>query len=128
TDANTNAFGMTIRTQYIHYIPAIYEIAFFIGGGPFVRFFNATNEVNYSNNNPTYRKETLDDFYVGLDLLVGVEWMFAKNMSLSAEYGIVFIYNSYTRKLEDSYSVTETTAKRYNIDNGDVNFGISVYF
>jgi len=63
-----------------------------------------------------------------MDLIVGVEWLFTKNMSLSAEYGIRFSYNSETRKLENNYSVTETTVKRYNINNGDVNFGISVYF
>jgi hypothetical protein len=128
TDANQNVFGMTIRTQYVHYFPPMYDITFFLGGGPFVRFNNGTNEVNYLNNDPTFRKETRDDFYMGLDLLVGVEWMFIENMSLSAEYGIRFSYNSYTRKLEDNHSINETSAKRYNIDNGDVNFGISVYF
>jgi len=128
TDAHQNVFGMTVKAQYVHYIVSMYDIMFFIGGGPFVRFSTGTNEINYSNNYPTSRKEIRDDFYAGLDLLVGVEWMFTKDMSLSAEYGIVFLYNKFTRKLEDNYSVEETIAKRYNIDNGDVNFGISVYF
>jgi len=128
SDANQNIFGMTVRTQYIHYIPGMYNIMFFFGGGPFVGFNNGTNEVNYSNYDPTYRKQTFDDFFAGMDLLVGVEWMFTKNLSLSAEYGIRFSYNSETRKLEDDDSIIESTIKRYNIDNGDVNFGISVYF
>lgn len=128
SDANQNIFGMTVRTQYIHYIPGMYDIMFFFGGGSFVGFNNGTNEVNYANYDPTYRKQTIDDFFAGMDLLVGVEWMFTKNMSLSAEYGIRFSYNSETRKLEDDYSIIESTIKRYNIDNGDVNFGISVYF
>jgi len=128
SDANQNGFGMTIRTQYIHYIPGMYDIMFFFGGGPFIGFHNVTNEFNNSNYDPTYGKQTIDDFIAGMDLIVGVEWMFTKNMSLSAEYGIRFSYNSETRKSEDDYSVIETTAKRYNIDNGDVNFGLSVYF
>jgi len=128
SDANQNVFGMTVRTQYIHYIPGMYDIMFFFGGGPFVGFNNGINEVNYPNYDPTYRKQTFDDFFAGMDILVGVEWMFTKNMSLSAEYGIRFSYNSVMRKLEDDYSIIESTIKRYNIDNGDVNFGISVYF
>jgi opacity protein-like surface antigen len=128
SDANQYVFGMIFRTQYIHYIPGMYDIMFFIGGGPFVGFNSGTNEISYTNNDPTNRKETLDDFTVGLDLLVGVEWMFTKNMSLSAEYGIRFLYNSYTRKLEDDHSISETNIKRYNVDRGDINFGISVYF
>lgn len=127
-NANQNVFGMTIRSQYIHYFPAMYDIAFFIGGGPFIGFNNGTNEVINTNYDPTYRKQTFDDFFTGMDLLVGVEWMFTKNMSLSAEYGIRFSYNSETRKLEDDYFIIESTIKRYNIGNGDVNFGISVYF
>jgi hypothetical protein len=127
-NANQNVFGMTIRAQYIYYFPATNEIAFFAGGGPFIRFNTGTNEVNYSNNDPTYRKETLDDFYAGVDFLIGVEWMFTNSMSLSAEYGLMFFYEKYTRKVEDNHIVNETTAKRYNIENDSVNFGISVYF
>jgi hypothetical protein len=124
---NQHAFGMTVRTQYIHYIPGMYDIAFYIGGGPFVGFNNVTSEDSYTNN-PIYRKTTIEDFTVGLDLIAGVEWIFVKDMSLSAEYGIRFSYDSYTRKLEDDYSTSETTIKRYIIDNGDINFGITVYF
>ncbi len=124
---NQHAFGMTVRTQYIHYIPGIHEIAFFIGGGPFVGFNNITSENSYSNY-PINRKETIDDFTIGLDILAGVEWMFTKDMSLSAEYGIRFSYNSSTRMIEDDHTISETTIKKYIIDHGDINFGISVYF
>ena len=129
TKVNTDVFGMTIRTQYIHYIPGMYDIMFFIGGGPFVGFNNGTSEIDYTSPDTVlHRKESIDDFSAGLDLIVGIEWMFIKNMSLSAEYGIVFLYNSSTRNSEDINTITKTTNNRFSIGNGDVNFGISVYF
>ncbi len=128
TDANQNVFGLTIRTQYIHYVPTMYDILFFFGGGPFVGFNSGTNESNANYLDPMHRKETLDDFFAGLDAIVGVEWFFTKNMSLSAEYGLRFTYNSSTRKFEDEHSIRESTMKRYIIGGGDINFGISVYF
>lgn len=127
-DGNQNVFGMTIRTQYIHYIPGTYDITFFAGGGPFVGFNNGTSETNQTNYDPQHREQTIDDFFAGLDLLVGVEWMFTKNMSLSAEYGIRFSYQSETRNWKDEHSVRETSSKNYNIGKGDINFGLSVYF
>jgi len=128
TNANQNIFGLTLRTQYIHYVPAMYDILFFFGGGPFVGFNSGTSESNANFNEPIHRKETLDDFYTGLDAIVGVEWFFDKSMSLSAEYGLRFSYNSSSRKLEEEHIIRETTFNRTLIEGGDINFGLSVYF
>jgi len=74
------------------------------------------------------RKDEIDNFTIGLDMLIGVEWMFSKNMSLSAEYGIQFYHNSHTTKSEILDSKSESTEKQNRITRGDLNFGISVYF
>lgn len=128
-NSKQNGFGMTIKTQYIHYIPGVNDIAFFFGGGPFIRFNNTTLETNDPDTEPVlHNTEDISSTYLGVDLLIGVEWMFSKNMSLSAEYGIQFYHNSYTRESKSAFIKRKTTEKSFRITNGDLNFGISVYF
>ena len=128
-DTDQNGFSITIKTQFIQYVPRINNIAFFVGGGPFINFYNNTSKTNYPDNETvTYRKEDIDNFTFGVDLLIGVEWMFSKNTSLSAEYGIQFYHSSYTRNSEDNHLKRKVTEKKFRITRGDLNFGISVYF
>jgi len=128
-NANSDQYSLTILSQYIRYIRGIDDIVFFIGGGPFVGFDHSTLEAdNTSSNSVFHSNDDVNGFSTGLDLLAGVEWIFTKNMSLSAEYGIMFSYYSSTRNYTDDNSKIKTTNKRISIGRGDVNFGISVYF
>ena len=61
-------------------------------------------------------------------MLIGTEWWFHKQMSLSAEYGLKFSY----RSSEDNFSddVTEATANinSFFVSDNNIKFGITVYF
>jgi opacity protein-like surface antigen len=123
------AFGITINAQYIQYITGSDNIAFFLGGGPYLSFNNSTGKFYDSSTDPEYTsEETIDNFSTGVDLLMGVEWIFTKNMSLSAEYGIKFSYRNIERIAEDINIKRENTDKSFSVLRGNINFGISVYF
>jgi len=129
SNGNQDGFGINLKMQYIHYIPGINNIVFFLGGGPFMSLNNTTAERNYPDTDPVNsRKDEINNFTVGIDLLIGVEWMFSKSMSLSAEYGIQFYHDSHTTKSEDIHLKRESTEEQLRIAKGDLNFGLSVYF
>jgi len=84
-----NRLDVRINTQYIRHISVMNDISFFAGGGPFVSFFSsdeATKVIRYGEE--IDRKRTLDVFSFGLEFILGVEWMFYTNMTVSAEYGL----------------------------------------
>lgn len=124
-----SSIGFTINAQYIRYLTITDDIALFLGTGPFVNFFDNTSEriINYEGNE-YLRKSTRTGYTIGLDMLIGTEWWFHKQMSLSAEYGLKLSY----RSSEDNFSddVTEATANitSFFITDNNIKFGITVYF
>jgi len=128
-NSEQNSFGITFNTQYIRYISGTNDVAFFGGVGPFITFNTSTTEGKTSGfpEDINY-KESNDVFAVGLDLILGVEWFFCRNMSLSVEYGLKLSYRSTTRKYENDYILRETEDKTYRAMGNNVNFGISIYF
>lgn len=128
-DSKSDMLSITARTQYIHYFPGLMDIAFFLGGGPFVTMASGTSEANDNAFDPAYsRKDKIDNFTAGLDFLIGVEWLFAEDMSLSAEYGIRFSYFDNERSVTEQNRTREVKEKAYRISRGDLNFGLTVYF
>ncbi len=108
---------LTINAQFIQYLKTFEDISLYTGGGP--KFYD--------------RYYTLGDFghekiwSLGLDGILGAEWFFKKNMSLSAEYGISIVY--WVSEMVDPSS-TSKHSKRKNIninDNNMLKFGISIY-
>ena len=68
-----------------------------------------------------------------MDLINGVEWMFTRNMSLSAEYGLKFKYISSEEKRTSSESIgngatEESYNKVFSITGNHIYIGITVYF
>ena len=56
-DQDRNQFGVTINTQYIHYIVTTEDISFFSGIGPFLYYFNQTTQRDISEGGEKYSKE-----------------------------------------------------------------------
>ncbi|MEE9450485.1 MAG: hypothetical protein V3V72_10580 [Ignavibacteriaceae bacterium] len=127
-----NNFNIILKTQYIYSMSITNNIGFFVGGGPFISYTTSSSETKYINNLiETTRTYTSDIFGIGLDLINGVEWMLSNNMSLSAEYGLKFIYTSSEEKRvsNSTYETTdESKLKTFFITGNHINFGITVYF
>ena len=123
------SFAVIINSQYIRYIRGTESISFYSGAGPFFSYGKSTASGEIEQGTDTAKIESASDFYsVGLDLLFGVEWWFSKYMSLSAEYGIKFMYRS--NEVLDKVGVIkrELTETNFRITANSVNFGLSVYF
>jgi len=129
SNSETNAIGFTINSQYIAYLVSTTDIGFYLGTGPTFSFGNSDANVEISGGNQDQNGTSSSDTYsIGLDGIAGVEWLFYKNMSLSAEYGIKFYYYNRTDKFEDEDIVDERTSKGIKLTANYVNFGITVYF
>ncbi len=128
-DSKSDMLSVTVKTQYIHYVPGLLDVAFFLGGGPFVTMASGTSETIDTAVDPAFsRKDDIDRFTAGLDFLIGVEWLFAEDMSLSAEYGIRFSYFDNERSMTEQHRIRKVKEKAYRISRGDLNFGLTVYF
>lgn len=124
-----NVLGFNIRAQYIHYFPSEHNTAFYAGGGPFVGFTKGTEE-SRETGYITQTKKAFETEIIstGIDFLIGTEWMFSEYMSLSAEYGIRFTYQSAESTRTEIFGETISKNTIYRISGGDVNFGLTVYF
>jgi hypothetical protein len=126
---DTNNFGFTINSQYIHYIRGTDDISLFGGIGPYFRYYKSTrNRELIVDEIKTLSESENENYSIGLDLLVGVEWWFHKYMSLSAEYGLKFFYLFSKSNFKDDFREAESEQKSYNISGNHINFGITVYF
>jgi len=128
--AETNSFGFLISSQYLNYLVGTADIGFYLGIGPAIGFSHSKMEFNSEISDSTIQdgSGTGESFTVGLDAIVGVEWSFHKDMTLSAEYGIKFYYTHQTEKFESTSRKDERTIEAFRITANYVNFGISVYF
>jgi len=126
---DTNIFGFTINSQYIHYIRGTENISLFGGIGPYFKYYKYTRnmELVVDEIKTIYESEN-KNYGIGLDLIVGVEWWFHKYMILSAEYGLKFSYLYSKSSIEDDSIKGESAHKAYNISGNHINLGITVYF
>jgi len=124
-----NRFDVKINTQYIRHLSVLEDISFFAGGGPFVSFFSSDEAMKMIRNGEEIdRKLTIDGFSLGLEFILGVEWMFYNNMTVSAEYGLSADFSKYDTKEEEGETIQESNNKTYNLNYNRVKFGLSVYF
>ena len=125
----TNNFGFTVNSQYIHYIRGTDNISLFGGIGPFFQYYKSTRNRKLDVEGiETLANSENKNYSFGIDLLVGVEWWFHKYMSLSAEYGLKFYYLYSKSTFEDDTKKGESKYTAYNISGNHINFGITVYF
>lgn len=126
---DNSSFGITVNTQYIRYIKGTDDISFFVGGGPFINYSTSTSNGEIREKQPVEKyKSTRYTYALGIDLLLGVEWWFHKYMSLSAEYGMKFMYSSRETINEIGVVRREQSEKFFRITANSINFGITVYF
>ncbi|GMR25468.1 MAG: hypothetical protein BMS9Abin39_0768 [Ignavibacteria bacterium] len=126
---DNSSYGITVNTQYIRYIKGTDDISFFAGGGPFIDYSTSTSNGEIREKQPVEKyKSTRDSYSLGMNLLLGVEWWFHKYMSLSAEYGMKFMYR-YRKTINELGVVRrELSEKNFRISANIINFGITVYF
>jgi hypothetical protein len=129
-NAQNNSIGFTISSQYLYYLVRTDDIGFYLGTGPTIGFGNSESEFKSVSFDSTINtgSGSGDSFTIGLDAILGVEWSFHKDMTLSAEYGMKFYYTHRNEKLDSTESKYERTIDSYRITQNYVNFGISVYF
>ncbi len=128
-EGNKNKLDIRVNTQYLRYISVDDDISFFAGGGPFVSLFSSSEDfkvIRYGKEEDWIRDD--DGFSIGLELILGVEWMFYNNMTLSAEYGLNADYSKSDRKEKEGETIQESTIKTYNLNYNRVKFCLSVYF
>lgn len=126
---DSNRFGFTIKSQYIHYMRGTKDISFFGGLGPSFNYFKLTRNRDLIINGTNQFNETDGTgFTIGLDLIAGVEWMFADKMALSAEYGLFFSYSSTENNSKDEAQEATSEYESFNLSGNHINFGLSVYF
>ena len=129
SDGSNHGYSFTIDAQYIFYIETLNEVSFYCGAGPEIGYyFNKQNSSTANPDTSITSNQTSKNFSVGLDFIGGVEWMFSKRMSLSAEYGLSFYYQKNTASMNDPNTIIQTNNKSFNINPGYVKFGLSVYF
>jgi hypothetical protein len=76
---NDEYLSFNLNIQYIHYIKTVDDVSLYAGSGPYYsRLFSKSGSWQYRDNN----------WSLGLNGIIGVEWFFKKNMSLSGEYGL----------------------------------------
>jgi hypothetical protein len=109
---------------------------FYFGVGPKMEigFSKASAaESGFDNGKYYYYRAgiTGSTYSIGVMCSAGVEWFFAKQMSLCAEYGLVYAY-SYAKSNSDNYisdhSTNEQRTYSYSLSGDNVRFGLSVYF
>jgi opacity protein-like surface antigen len=129
-NAENNSVGFTISSQYLNYLVRTDDIGFYLGAGPTIGFANSETEFNLVSSDSTINNGSGsgDTFTIGLDAIVGVEWSFHKDMTLSAEYGMKFYYRHRTDKLDSTASKYERTSDSLRLTANYINFGITVYF
>jgi opacity protein-like surface antigen len=127
---SSNSVGFGMNLQYLDYLLTTDNIGFYLGTGPSFGFSTFNEEFEYLAADNTVEKgsRSSDNFIVGLDAIAGVEWSFAKNMTLSAEYVIKFYYTHSSENSQTSNKNEEHTFESFRLTGNYINFGISVYF
>lgn len=106
-----------LNAQYIRYLKTVEDVSLYAGTGPYYSRYFYRSDFSHNRDN---------DWSIGINFLLGVEWFFKDNMSLSAEYGLLI---QYLKSNSTSYGGENTSnSKSIIISNGNqFNFGLSIY-
>jgi len=128
-NGDENRFSITINSQYIRYFSLAENIALFGGVGPAFTFRSRDEELKKSEDGTVeFRNTNSTEYSIGCDIILGGEWWFHKQLSLSAEYGANFSYSSFEGEANSDEVEGKTDASSFNISGDNVRFGITVYF
>ncbi len=140
-DQNNDRQGVGVYLQYIMYPTTHSNIHPYWGLGPHLGYSRDKTVIHnrlIDGYDPTIR-ETVDDniqksWTLGLSSIMGVEWFAGKNISLTAEYGILADYiwskNVSTRIYYPGSQrrTSETKRNSFSFSGTAVKFGLAAYF
>ncbi|MBK7979233.1 MAG: hypothetical protein IPK06_04320 [Ignavibacteriae bacterium] len=136
-------FGLGFSAQYHRLLFNKKNVNFLVGFGPFVYFENLDNVNKSANSTYTFRETeiTKQDIQIyGVDGLVGAEYKFSEDFSLSVEVGLLMQYfirdHNYTKKTTSvlDYSTNSSSEsnkskeKGFEIKGAPVRMGLTLFF
>lgn len=117
--------------QYLHNIRVLNSVVFYLGGGPYLASSSENHEteekfqfgpdIYKSNQEITY-------FEFGANLVTGVEWFVANNISLSGEYELYYFNRDYEFTSDGDYGKRIITETNSGFNYSAVKLGVTVYF
>ena len=125
-----NNYGITL--QYIRNIYLRDNFNFYFGGGPNFNYGYTRNVSNAIGSGIAINSELKK--YYGINAITGIEWYFTKNMSLSAEYGIKYLYSEdiINQSAINNDNIIVGAARDKVTENqfmpNNVLFGLTIYF
>lgn len=143
TYAEDTNLGFGFSVQYHKLIFNKKNVNFLVGFGPFLYFANLNNVNKRENYAYTFKESitTKNDIQrYGIDGLVGAEYKFSEDFSLSVEVGLLmqyFISNNYYRNStmnKSDYETSSNTVTRKSKDKGfeikgaPVRMGLTLFF
>lgn len=117
--------------QYLHNIRVLNSVVFYLGGGPYLASSSENDETKekFQFGPETYiSNQETSYFEYGVNLVTGVEWFVASNISLSGEYEIYYFNRDYEWTLNGDYGKRRITETNSGFDYSAVKLGITVYF
>ena len=148
TNGSSTSESVSLRVQYIWYANAEGITHFYTGLGPLVGYShlhssqeNSVSPSNASNNpwNTQNSETTSNSWSVGASAVAGVEYFPVRVFSLHAEYSVSLAYQQQkaesTNRSVNNYNninITDTNTssniRSWAFNNGNLLFGLSVYF
>ncbi|NOX18504.1 MAG: hypothetical protein GXO87_09530 [Chlorobi bacterium] len=134
---NADRYGITLSGDLIFTLVRKNGFSMIAGGGPFVTYHYSRNYSNKPTGNQTYDKtDVINEWNVGLGLLIGAQFELNENIVFSGEYGLNIGYNSKNENFKQTattYGNTRTLLTKieinsFNISNSAFKFGVAVYF
>lgn len=84
-----------VFAHFLYYVQAVKPVKLYLGGGPtygnYDRLYKHSIPEEWPVPNDDY-KSTYNQWYIGIDGKVGVEWLATRNFSIGVEYGISYKY------------------------------------
>ena len=130
--SSADRYGGSVLFQILRYPAVNGDIRPFFGIGPRLSYTRSTTE---TGDDRVLQSSTGRSFGAGLEGVVGVEWFFRPNLSLSGEYGLSVHYARSTQESVRPRSETRVRQvlssdeiERYGIGDVPVKLGLSFYF
>lgn len=133
-----NQVSINLVLLYQRYFSMDGRTAMYFGAGPSWGY-NTTDQNDVSTDTATDTTRTasfeseMDQWSLGGSVLLGAEWFASHTISLHCEYLGSFRYTSSeatnrSSQFDGSTSSTESSSTSWMVSQGDVRFGLSVYF
>jgi opacity protein-like surface antigen len=109
--------NINLAAQLIEYLETVDDISLYAGAGPYYTRYFYKSVVSQMRSS---------EWSLGVSGVLGVEWFFKSNMSLSAEYGMLIYYDKYY--YHSTYSADNENSSSLGItSDNQFKFGLSIY-